>query len=115
MCLAYSDSHWLVGIWLKTSTVYRRNDKTNDKTDNDGDLPTIKELLLTKLQKQGFTTKDQGLYNTAKVEEVASKEKRASVDQSKSAQSNDSGGSLGKHAYYTFYYRNRRPVFSNVV
>lgn len=77
-----------------TGTVYGRSDEANDdENDDDRDLPTIEELLLTKLQERGFTTEDRGLDKTDRVEGVASEERGGSVDQSRSAQSVDSGGS----------------------
>lgn len=55
-----------------TGTVYGRSDKANDdENDDDRDLPTIEELLLTKLQEQGFTTEDRGPDKTDRVEGVA--------------------------------------------
>merc|ERR1711964_645025 len=77
-----------------TGTVYGGSDKANnDETDNDRDLPTIEELLFTKLQAQGFTTGDQDPDKTGGVEDVAADERGGSVDQSRSAQSDNSGGS----------------------
>jgi hypothetical protein len=105
-----------VGISPGTGTVYGRSDKANDdENDDDRDLPTIEELLLTKLQEQGFTTEDRGPDKTGGVEGVASEERGGSVDQSRSAQSDDSGGSPGKRAHYTFCCGNRRPVFFDAV
>ncbi|KAG4440623.1 hypothetical protein IFR05_003882, partial [Cadophora sp. M221] len=43
-------------------------------------------------EEQGFTTEDRGPDKTGRVEEVASEERGGSVDQSKSAQSNNSSG-----------------------
>merc|ERR1712225_114794 len=80
-------------------TVYghsdKANDDENDDRDGDGDrvLPTIEELLFTKLQAQGFTTGHRGQDKTGGVEEVAADERGGSVDQSRSAQSDNSGGS----------------------
>jgi len=86
MCLAYSDSDWLVGIWPGTGTVYRRSDKADDdENDDDGDLPIIEELLRTKLQEQGFVTEDRGLEKTGGVGDIALEERGGSVDQSRSA------------------------------
>jgi len=110
MCLAYSDSNWFVGIWPGTGTVYGRSDKANDD-ENDDDFPTIEELLLTKLQEQGFTTEDRDPDKAGGVKEVASEERDSSVDQSRSAQSDNSGRSPGKRAHYTFCCRNRQSVF----
>ncbi|KAL5312933.1 hypothetical protein ACEPPN_019359 [Leptodophora sp. 'Broadleaf-Isolate-01'] len=77
-----------------TGTIYGRSDKANDdENDDDRDFPIIEELLLTKLQEQGFTTEDRGPDRTGGVEGVASEERGGSVDQSRSAQSDDSGGS----------------------
>jgi len=50
-------------------------------------------LLFTKLQAQGFTTGHRGQDKTGGVEEVAADERGGSVDQSRSAQSDNSGGS----------------------
>jgi hypothetical protein len=111
MCLAYSNSDWLVGIWPGTGTVYGHSDKANDdENDNDRDLLIIEELLLTKLQEQGFITEDRGLDKTGGVKGVAL-ERGSSVDQSRLAQSNNSGGSSGKRTHYIFCYGNRRLVF----
>jgi hypothetical protein len=97
MWLACSDSNWLVGIWPGTGTIFGGSNKTNnDKNDNDRDLPIIEELLLTNLQAQGFTTGGRGPDKTSGVEEVAADERGVSADQSRSAQSNNSGGSPGK-------------------
>ena len=102
MCLACSDSDWLVGIWPGPGTVYGHSDKANDDEnddrdgDGDRDLPTIEELLFTKLQAQGFTTGHRGQDKTGGVEEVAADERGGSVDQSRSAQSDNSGGSPGE-------------------
>ncbi|KAH7330014.1 hypothetical protein BKA65DRAFT_48136 [Rhexocercosporidium sp. MPI-PUGE-AT-0058] len=77
-----------------TGTVYGGSDKANnDETDDDRDLPTIEELLFTKLQAQGFTTGGRGPDKTGGVEEVAADERGGSVDQSRPAQSDNSGGS----------------------
>lgn len=81
-----------------TGTVYGCSDKANN--DDDDDLPTIEELLLTKLQEQCFTTQDQDPDKTCGVEEVASKEKGDSIEHTGSAQSDNSGGSPGKRAHY---------------
>jgi hypothetical protein len=81
MCLACSDSDWLVGIWPEAGTVYGGSDKeNNDETDDDRDLPIIEELLLAKLQEQGFATEDRGLDKTGGVKEVALEERGGSVD-----------------------------------
>ena len=97
MYLACSDSDWLVRIWLGTGTVYGGSDKANnDETDDDRDLPTIEELLFTKLQAQGFTSGGRASGKTGGVEEVAADERGGSVDQSRSAQSDSSGGSPGE-------------------
>lgn len=74
-----------------TSTICGGSDKEND---DDRGLPTIEELLYTKLQEQGFTTEDQGPDKTDGVKEVASEERGGSVDQSSSAQSDNLGRSL---------------------
>ncbi|KAG4428111.1 hypothetical protein IFR05_016405, partial [Cadophora sp. M221] len=80
-----------------TGTVYGRSDKANDdENDDDRDRPIIEELLLTKLQEQGFTTEDRGPDKTGGVEEVASGERGGSVDQSRSAQSDNSGRNLSE-------------------
>ncbi|KAG4414830.1 hypothetical protein IFR04_012018, partial [Cadophora malorum] len=77
-----------------TGTVYGGSDKANnDETDDHRDLPTIEELLFTKLQAQGFTTGGRAPGKTGGVEEVAADERGSSVDQSRSAQSDNSGGS----------------------
>ncbi|KAG9243675.1 hypothetical protein BJ878DRAFT_108243 [Calycina marina] len=79
----------------RTGTVHGGSDKANNnETDDDRDLPTIEELLLTKLQAQGFITGVRGLDKTGGVEDTAADERGGSVDQSRSAQSDDSGGSL---------------------
>jgi len=97
MYLVCSDSDWLVRIWLGTGTVYGGSDKANnEENDDDQDLPTIEELLFTKLQAQGFTMGYQGQDKTGGVEEVAADERGGSVDQSRSAQSDNSGGSPGE-------------------
>jgi len=97
MYLACSDSDWLVRIWLGTGTDYGGSDKANnDETDDDRDLPTIEELLFIKLQAQGFTTGVRAPGKTGRVEEVAADERGGSVDQSRSAQSDNSGGSPGE-------------------
>ncbi|KAH7330006.1 hypothetical protein BKA65DRAFT_47766 [Rhexocercosporidium sp. MPI-PUGE-AT-0058] len=80
-----------------TGTVYGRSDKANDdENDDDRDLPIIEELLLTKLQEQGFTREDRGPDKTGRVEEVASEERGGSVDQSRSAQRDISGRNLSE-------------------
>ena len=95
--LACSDIDWLLGIWLGTGTVFGGSDKANnDETDDDRDLPTIEELLFTNLQAQGFTTGGRGPDQTSRVEEVAADERGGSIDQSRSAQSDNSGGSPGE-------------------
>jgi len=95
--LACSDSNWLEWIWPGTGTVYGCSDKANDDENDDGrDLPTIEELLLAKLQAQGFITEDRGPDKTGGVEEAAADERGGSVDQSRSAQSDNLGGSLGE-------------------
>merc|ERR1711939_795452 len=77
-----------------TGTDYGGSDKANnDETDDDRDLPTIEELLFIKLQAQGFTTGVRAPGKTGRVEEVAADERGGSVDQSRSAQSDNSGGS----------------------
>lgn len=79
--LACSDSDWLMGIWPGTGTVYGGSDKANnDENDDDRDLPTIEELLFTKLKAQGFTTGARGPDKTGGVEEVAADERSGSVD-----------------------------------
>ena len=55
-------------ILAETGTSYGGSD--------DDDFPTIEEILCTTLQKQGFTTEDQGPDNTVLgVKEVASEER----------------------------------------
>ncbi|KAL5316367.1 hypothetical protein ACEPPN_015412 [Leptodophora sp. 'Broadleaf-Isolate-01'] len=59
-----------------TGTVYGCSDKANDDENDDGrDLPTIEELLLAKLQAQGFITEDRGPDKTGGVEEAAADER----------------------------------------
>ncbi|MCJ1357476.1 MAG: hypothetical protein MMC33_007472 [Icmadophila ericetorum] len=78
-----------------TGTVYGGSDKENDDENDDGrDLPTIEELLFTKLQEQGFAVADPNPGHKERgVEEVATDERGGSVDQGRSAQSDNSGGS----------------------
>ncbi|PMD57092.1 uncharacterized protein K444DRAFT_46455 [Hyaloscypha bicolor E] len=62
----------------------------DDDDRNNHDLPTIEELLFTKLQEQSFITEDRGLDKTRfGVEEVALEEKGGAVDQSRSTQSDN--------------------------
>ena len=50
VCSTCSNSDLLVGISPGTGTVYSGSDKENDnENDDDRDLPTIEELLFTKL------------------------------------------------------------------
>jgi len=79
--LAYSDSDWLVGIWLGTGTVFSGSERVNNnETDDDRDLPMIEELLFTNLQAQGFTTRGRGPDKTSGVEEVAADERGGFVN-----------------------------------
>lgn len=80
-----------------TGTIHGGSDKENDdeNDDDDRDLPTIEELLFTRLQKQGFTTEDRGPDKTGLgVEEVASEERGGSIDYTGLTQSDNSGRSL---------------------
>jgi hypothetical protein len=116
MCLACNNIDWLVEIWPGTGSIYGRSDKeNNDENDDDRDLPTIEELLLAKLQEQGFATEDRGPDKTGGVEEAAADEMGGSIDESRSAQSDNSSRNPGERAHYTFYCGNRRPVFSDAV
>jgi hypothetical protein len=84
-----------VEIQAETGTVYSSSDG------NDNDLPTIKEILYTALQKKGFVVEDQGLNNTALgVEGATSKEKGRFINHSRSALGDTLGRSLGKRACY---------------
>lgn len=77
-----------------TDTTYGGSDKANNnEIDDDRDLPTVEELLFTNLQAQGFTTRDRGPDKKSGVKEAAVDKRGGSVDQSRSAQSDDSGGS----------------------
>jgi hypothetical protein len=91
-----------VGNLLGTGTIYRGSDKeTGDEDANkDRDLPTIEELLLTKLQEQGvgLTTEDQGPDKTGGIEKVASEERRGFAKHTRLAQSGKASGSLGERA-----------------
>jgi hypothetical protein len=61
------------------------------ENDDNHDLPTIEELLLAKLQEQSFATEDRGPEKTGKVEDAAAGDIGGSIDQSRSAQSDNSG------------------------
>ncbi|MCJ1345826.1 hypothetical protein MMC31_004035 [Peltigera leucophlebia] len=77
-----------------TGTVYGGSNKANnDENDDHRDLLTIEELLFTKLQAQGFTTGGRDPDKTGGVEEVAADERSGFVDQSRSAQGDNPGGS----------------------
>lgn len=84
-----------MGILAETGTVYSGNNKEND---DDGDLPTIEELLQTTLQKEGFGVGDpdteQAIRGVGKIDS----ERGRSVDYSTSAFSGSSGGNPGEHA-----------------
>jgi hypothetical protein len=73
--------------------------------------PTIEELLLAKLQEQSFATEDRGPEKTGKVEDAAAGDIGGSIDQSRSAQSDNSGRNPDKRAHYISCCGNRRPVF----
>ena len=80
-------------ILAETSTFYGGSD--------DDDPHTIEEILYTALQKEGFTTEDQRLDNTAfRVEEATIEERGDFMDYNRSAPGDNSDRSLGEHAHY---------------
>ena len=85
------------GLWSGAGAVYNGNGVESD----DDYFPTIEELLFTKLWKEGFVTEDGSRDNTDQgVEEVASEERSGSVDHSRSASGDGSGGSRGERVHY---------------
>lgn len=92
--LAANDTGYRPGI-RGTGTVFGGSDKANssETDDDERDLPTIEELLFTNLQAQGFTTGDRDPAKTSGVEEIAADKRGGSVDQSRSAQSDNLGKS----------------------
>ncbi|KAH0538364.1 hypothetical protein FGG08_005059 [Glutinoglossum americanum] len=78
----------------KTSTIYGGNDKEEGR-EEEGDLPTIEDLLYTTLKKEGFATEDSNLDHRVRgIGEVSVKERGSFADHNRSALGEDSGGSL---------------------
>jgi hypothetical protein len=98
-----------VGIWPGTGAVYSGSDKENDDEnddddDDDRDLPTIEELLFTKLQEQGSAGADGNpSHRDRGVEEAAGVERVRSIDRNGPALGDKSGGSLGERAHSPFF------------
>lgn len=90
-----------------TGTVYGGSNKENDDENEDGrDLPIIEELLFTKLQEQGFAVADPNPGHKERgVKKVATDKRDGSVDQGRSAQSDNSGGSPGEPRPLDPYYK----------
>jgi len=70
-------------MWLGSSTFYGRSNETNnnENDDDDRDFPIIEELLLAKLQEQGFAAANPNLGHKERgVEKAATDERGGGIN-----------------------------------